>query len=194
MPLLTRLTSFSYLATRRKEYQSLCNDERSIWSELLCKPVGSSGESIAELAAKVLSPSPGHSNKSAISEYETLIHGDVKSENLFTTTSGDAVAFYDFQYVGLGLGVCDLAKLFTCSVPLELLVGTDDSKGQMGRGERALLEQYRRILKETSAKDYPWDIFEQHWKTALVDWLRFQGTYWSNRISAVVWSLCFCNA
>ncbi|UJO13452.1 hypothetical protein CLAFUW4_02606 [Fulvia fulva] len=173
---------YTYLATRRKEYRSLCNDQQSEWSSLLCRPVASAGQSIAELVAKVLSPSANEGTRFAISDYETLIHGDVKSENLFTTTSGDAVAFYDFQYVGLGLGVCDLAKLFTCSVPLELLAGPENTHQPMSQGEHMLLEPYRQTLQETSGKDYPWDLFEQHWNTALVDWLRFQASwgFWGN--------------
>ncbi|EME47264.1 hypothetical protein DOTSEDRAFT_85793 [Dothistroma septosporum NZE10] len=174
---------YTYLATRRKEFQALCHDGHSEWSDLLCEPATSSGESIAELVARVLSPSVDCNARCPLSNYETLIHGDVKSENLFTTTSGDAVAFYDFQYIGLGLGVCDLAKLLTCSVPLEVLQNADDGHHRhMYQGERALLEGYHKILRQTAGKDYPWDLFEQHWDTALVDWLRFQASwgFWGN--------------
>ncbi|KAJ3559117.1 hypothetical protein NPX13_g9584 [Xylaria arbuscula] len=116
-------------------------------------------------------------------EHESLIHGDVKSENLFTTHSGTEVAFYDFQYVGLGYGVCDLAKLFTCSVPLDMLTEDDQSAElPMGAGERSLLERYRANMLAGTDKTYDWDTFVRHWETALVDWLRFQASwgFWGN--------------
>ncbi|KAI3324161.1 kinase-like domain-containing protein [Xylariaceae sp. AK1471] len=166
---------YTYLATRRKEYASLSADLGSEWSLALCKPLSPHGQSIAEMVANIMAPLGG--------DYETLIHGDVKSENLFTTRSGSEVAFYDFQYVGLGLGVSDLAKLFTCSVPLHMLADDDRSDElRMDEGERKLLERYRKNLLEGSGKTYDWDTFVRHWETALVDWLRFQASwgFWGN--------------
>jgi thiamine kinase-like enzyme len=139
--------------------------------------------SVAEMVAALLAPSENFSGST--DDYQTLIHGDVKSENLCTTVSGKHVAFYDFQYVGLGLGVCDLAKLFTCSVPLHMLVGRRRSvppELDMQEGEKRLLERYLSNLKDVSRKRYDWDIFVRHWETALVDWLRFQASwgFWGN--------------
>jgi thiamine kinase-like enzyme len=134
--------------------------------------------SVAEMAASFLTPR-GRS-------IESYIHGDVKSENLFTTRDGNKVAFFDFQYVGLGLGVCDLAKLFTCSVPLEMLVESQDllpERLMMGDGERHLLEQYHNsLLYERKSDFYEWAAFKRHWETALVDWCRFQASwgFWGN--------------
>jgi thiamine kinase-like enzyme len=114
----------------------------------------------------------------------TLIHGDVKSENLFTSKSGEEVVFYDFQYTGLGLGVCDLAKLFTCSVPLNMLVPDQSIPEELAMQdcERELLERYWVLLRKESGKEYQWEIFVNHWETALVDWLRFQASwgFWGN--------------
>ncbi|KAL4779035.1 phosphotransferase enzyme family protein [Aspergillus varians] len=171
---------YTYLATRRKEYASLVEEADSEWSEALCGKASEDSErSVAERAALVLTPCGR--------PIESYIHGDVKSENLFTTASGDEVAFFDFQYVGLGLGVCDLAKLFTCSVPLGMLV--DDARGPlpeqltMRDGEMQLLKRYRASLLHNSASDlYKWDTFKRHWETALVDWCRFQASwgFWGN--------------
>ncbi|RYC61063.1 hypothetical protein CHU98_g5139 [Xylaria longipes] len=166
---------YTYLATRRKEYASLVADSDSEWSAALCQPSSPRESSIAEKVADVLTPRGR--------DHETLIHGDVKSENLFTTHSGSEVAFYDFQYVGLGLGVCDLAKLFTCSVPLHMLTDDDGpARLPMGEGERKLLERYRESLLAGTDKAYDWDTFVRHWETALVDWLRFQASwgFWGN--------------
>lgn len=169
---------YTYLATRRDEYDDLCSSG-SEWAASLCtRPNhGKHGASIAEIVARSLSPITNESKEGPISKYETLIHGDVKSENLFTTTGGDVIAFYDFQYVGLGLGVCDLAKLFTCSVPERMLeIPTSKSMG-MGIGEEKLLKRYLSKLTQVSGKDYEWDVFMRHWERALVDWLRFQVSF-----------------
>ncbi|KAI6854759.1 hypothetical protein KC343_g9547 [Hortaea werneckii] len=177
---------YTYLATRRKEYADLLEDADSEWSSALCRPVPSVDASIAELVAQVLSPDASSDvTPSSISAYETLIHGDVKSENLFANTEGSAVAFFDFQYVGMGLGVCDLAKLFTCSVPMHMLT-TEALSGDvalaMTPGERGLLQRYQRTISKVSGKEYPWQDLEMHWSTALVDWLRFQASwgFWGN--------------
>jgi hypothetical protein len=172
---------YTYLATRKTEYASLEKDYDSEWGPILTEWEVDEF-SIAELAAATLAPK--ESGWSPSQAYMTLIHGDVKSENLFTSKDGDEVVFYDFQYTGLGLGVCDLAKLFTCSVPLGLLVGKSPLPREltMQEGERKLLERYRNRLQEQSGKDYDWDVFVGHWETALVDWLRFQASwgFWGN--------------
>ncbi|KAH7034795.1 uncharacterized protein B0I36DRAFT_316967 [Microdochium trichocladiopsis] len=189
---------YTYLATRRKEFSSLLDqldDGEAEWAQALCRPLqrgATEGPCVAEMVAHVLTPRGDR-------DYETLIHGDVKSENLYTTSEHDRVAFFDFQYVGLGLGVCDLAKLFTCSVPLELLIGggVDRSKARamighelsMEKGEEALLREYHGLLLKEDAtagaegtRQYDWDLFVRHWETALVDWHRFQVSWgqWGN--------------
>jgi hypothetical protein len=173
---------YTYLATRRKEYANLAADDDSEWNEALTSPVGTKNESISEIVATFLAPAT--SGTAPIKRYQTLIHGDVKSENLFTSKSGEEVAFYDFQYVGLGLGVCDLAKLFTCSIPLSMLVADRDVRHElpMQEGEKKLLERYWRRLKDTGKQNYDWKTFVMHWEVALVDWLRFQASwgFWGN--------------
>lgn len=173
---------YTYLATRRSEYANLC-EEGSEWTEALCKPVEGMGLSVAELVARVLAPKaePG-GGSSSVGGYETLIHGDVKSENLFINAEGDKVAFFDFQYVGLGLGVCDLAKLFTCSVPRSMLGKKRHDRSAMGEGEEKLLRLYLENIERCSGRKYEWKVFVRHWETALVDWLRFQASwgFWGN--------------
>ncbi|KAI9170843.1 phosphotransferase [Paramyrothecium foliicola] len=172
---------YTYLATRRKEYSNLAKLSRSEWSKAFCTAQHGSSLSIAEMAAQALTPRGR--------PMESYIHGDVKSENLFTTDSGNLVAFFDFQYVGLGLGTCDLAKLFTCSVPLEMLTSEYSIPDElsMTEGEMTLLKTYRETLLGRSPErgtlvEYPWDLFVRHWETALVDWCRFQASwgFWGN--------------
>ncbi|KAM0247613.1 hypothetical protein ACHAQJ_009779 [Trichoderma viride] len=170
---------YTYLATRQEEYRLLAQDKFSEWSDVFCNPVNGS-QSIAEAAADFLTPRGR--------PFETYIHGDVKSENLFSTESGDDVVFFDFQYAGVGLGVCDLAKLFTCSVPLGLLTTHKPipSALEMDDNERKLLKHYWSILMNNRPNNempvYEWDIFLRHWETALVDWCRFQASwgFWGN--------------
>ncbi|KAJ5377894.1 uncharacterized protein N7496_005303 [Penicillium cataractarum] len=169
---------YTYLATRQSEYASLTRDAYSEWSDSMCKAWPGCSMSVAEMAASFLTPRGR--------PIESYIHGDVKSENLFTTRDGDRVAFFDFQYVGLGLGVCDLAKLFTCSVPLEMLVESQEhlpERLMLGGGERHLLKQYyNSLLRDSKSDFYEWAEFERHWETALVDWCRFQASwgFWGN--------------
>lgn len=170
---------YTYLATRQTEYASLVEDTGSEWSEALCGAFSQdSSRSVAEMAALFLTPC-GRS-------FESYIHGDVKSENLFTTVDGH-VAFFDFQYIGLGLGACDLAKLFTCSVPLHMLLDDVDvdelpERLTMNDAEKRLLERYRTKLLQSEADTYEWETFKRHWETALVDWCRFQASwgFWGN--------------
>ncbi|KAF7559171.1 hypothetical protein G7046_g4972 [Stylonectria norvegica] len=172
---------YTYLATRRQEYNSLAQDRSSEWCEAFCKVSPGSTLSVADDVADFLTPKGR--------PFETYIHGDVKSENLFTTKTGDEVAFFDFQYAGLGLGVCDLAKLFTCSVPLNMITHGEQlpKLARMNEGERVLLERYRKVLLENRPPekqhfDYKWEDLVRHWETALVDWCRFQQSWgsWGN--------------
>lgn len=174
---------YTYLATRKSEFASLARSRQSEWKAVLCEPQSATGSSIADMVATYLTPSGR--------PFETCIHGDVKSENLFTTQSGDAVAFYDFQYVGLGLGACDLAKLSTCSIPIHMLTEHDEydipDRLEMDDGEKRILERYLSVLlarrpKGRGPKTYDWDTFVRHWETALVDWCRFQASwgFWGN--------------
>jgi hypothetical protein len=53
--------------------------------------------------------------------FKTLVHGDAKLENFCFTADGSAVAAVDFQYVGGGVGVKDVAYCLTsCLSPREL--------------------------------------------------------------------------
>lgn len=91
------------------------------------------------------------------------------------------MAFFDFQYVGFGCGLSDVAKLFTCSVERDLLFLDDEEEGEeegegeegedgeegmamgMGKGEERLLKHYQHILENVSGKKYSWEILVMHW-------------------------------
>lgn len=184
---LWRNGGYTYLATRRQEYVNLEQDEDSEWSDKLCCPIEGYSKSVAELVAEFLAPRGRR--------FEVFVHGDVKAENMVTDMPGSSVAFFDFQYIGLGLGVCDLAKLLTCSVSLEQLLGSTAAAADISEqleysmpmcdGERQLLWQYWGALKHFGDRKgvyYSWELFVRHWEAALVDWLRFQASwgFWGN--------------
>ncbi|KAL6876298.1 hypothetical protein HDV57DRAFT_158683 [Trichoderma longibrachiatum] len=170
---------YTYLATRRQEYGLLAQDKSSEWSGAFCTSVDGR-PSLAEQVADFLTPRGR--------PFETYIHGDVKSENLFSKESGDEVVFFDFQYAGIGLGVCDLAKLFTCSIPTHMLTSHKfiPAELKMDELEMRLLNHYWLILSDSGharkRPAYDWDDFLRHWETALVDWCRFQASwgFWGN--------------
>ncbi|KAI0477478.1 hypothetical protein GGR56DRAFT_637456 [Xylariaceae sp. FL0804] len=135
---------YAYLATRRDEYEALQEAAGDEWNAALCCQASpDSAFSVAELAAMAMAP---RGRKSC----ETLVHGDVKAENMFWTTDGSRVAFIDFQYVGYGLGVSDLAKLFTCSTPLSMLVG---DRAPFDLGGRDFFEAAPKLAEEEMGED-----------------------------------------
>ncbi len=54
--------------------------------------------------------------------FQTLVHGDAKLENLCFAPDGCAVAVVDFQYVGGGVGVKDVAYFLSSCVPAQACV------------------------------------------------------------------------
>ncbi|CAD6893463.1 unnamed protein product [Tilletia controversa] len=127
---------------------------------------------------------------------QTLIHGDVKSANLAFSDDGRCAAAYDFQFVGRGVGVTDLAKFLTTSI---------SSSAMDSQGERTLLRYYHDhfisavqaepaplwaqaddtgFLPESrrAASAYSFDDFLIHWDLAILSWQRFQAGWgaWGN--------------
>ncbi|EPQ26802.1 uncharacterized protein PFL1_05780 [Pseudozyma flocculosa PF-1] len=116
----------------------------------------------------------------------TLCHGDVKAANMAfsspsssSSSAGQAVAFYDFQYPGLSLGVQDLAKFFATSIPTSLLSPSASAD--------ELLKMYHDILIDALPLDqlgirdaheartqwYPLADLEADFDLALVAWTCF---------------------
>ncbi|PWY99998.1 hypothetical protein BCV70DRAFT_103743 [Testicularia cyperi] len=110
----------------------------------------------------------------------SLIHGDVKAANMAFSEDSTRMAMYDFQYVGKGLGVQDLAKFLTTSIGSRYL--------KQENGEVKLLRRYHSILCEqlpqAVATAYPFQDLMQDWELALVSWVRFlagwSGGFWGN--------------
>lgn len=77
-------------------------------------------------------------------EYKTLVHGDAKYANFCFSETG-AVAAVDFQYVGGGCGIKDVAYLLSC-----IDGGIQDQKQ-----ERELLDHYFQSLKTRLSAESP---------------------------------------
>ena len=117
-----------------------------------------------ELAAMAEGPLRDGANaiagRLAQAQWQTWVHGDAKPVNFCFTESGGAVAGVDFQYLGGGVGVSDLAYL---------LAGCDAST--TGRGQEVYFDALRRALAQRRDFEPAVDIdaVEREWR-ALYDW------------------------
>lgn len=105
-----------------------------------------------------------------LSPYQTIVHGDAKLENLCFTKGSNQVAAVDFQYVGGGCGIKDVAYLINCCF----------SDEEAERLEKELLDYYfqslRNALLEKQYSDNIDDL-QENWvslyRIAWVDFHRF---------------------
>lgn len=157
---------YHYLATRQFELASI-DPHTDPWGQL-----GLHTASDLPLAIDWCLNNPA--DRSRLS----LIHGDVKAANMAFSRNTSKMAMYDFQYVGIGLGVQDLAKFLTTSIPSRYLNSAD--------GERQLLKTYHSFLLKRLPKDakYEFEELVKDWELALVSWVRFlagwSGGFWGN--------------
>ncbi|GAB5558053.1 MAG: hypothetical protein SchgKO_22660 [Schleiferiaceae bacterium] len=78
-------------------------------------------------------------------KYQTLVHGDAKLANFLFASDGNSVAAVDFQYVGGGCGMKDVAYF----------LGSCMSSDEMELYEKALLEHYFSELQSTLQSAIP---------------------------------------
>lgn len=107
------------------------------------------------------------------------------------------VSTYDFQYVGLGIGVQDFVKFITVAVPVEWLrqerrSTTTEEQGKefeaLSKGEEGLLRfYYTRLTTHLQSRglspDYTFPQLLADWDLALIAWLRFTEG-WVNPVAA----------
>lgn len=79
-----------------------------------------------------------------------IIHGELRSENLFFDTDGSLILI-DFQIVGQGSGVFDVSYLLSQSLTIEVRRGNDER----------LMRRYWQGLVNAGVQNFPW---EQAWK------------------------------
>ncbi|MBF0282449.1 MAG: DUF1679 domain-containing protein [Zetaproteobacteria bacterium] len=102
-------------------------------------------------------------------KFQTLVHGDAKVENFCFSPAGD-VAAVDFQYVGRGVGVKDLAYFLGSCLTMEMQI----------HHELQLLDDYFLYLRQACLRMQPeldFDALAQEWRelypVAQVDFYRF---------------------
>lgn len=107
--------------------------------------------------------------------FMTLVHGDAKLENFCFSTDGNRVAAVDFQYVGAGCGMKDLAYFMSSCL----------TETECENLEQEILDYYfsqLRIALDNTADDKPGhaidiDQLEQEWRSLYVfawaDFYRF---------------------
>ena len=103
-------------------------------------------------------------------QFQTLVHGDAKLANFCFSENGSKVAAVDFQYVGGGCGMKDVAYF----------LGSCLNENQCEKDESQLLNYYFDVLKtviEHNNKDIDFMALEQEWRSlysiAWTDFYRF---------------------
>lgn len=105
------------------------------------------------------------------SPYQTLVHGDAKLANFCFAESGDQVAAVDFQYVGGGCGMKDLAYfLGSCMYDDELADSTPEALD-------LYFQFLRNYLGQLKIQKHIIDNIERSWRSlyplAVADFYRF---------------------
>ena len=101
------------------------------------------------------------------SPFQTFVHGDAKLSNFCFSSNSRKVAAVDFQYVGAGCGMKDLAYF----------IGSCLHEEECERLEDELLDHYFSVLREAlTAKDksLDWIALEKDWRSLFpVAWTDF---------------------
>ncbi len=103
-------------------------------------------------------------------KYKTLVHGDAKTANFCFSSDLERVSAVDFQYVGAGCGMKDVAYFMSSCLDEDACV----------KNEGQILEQYFTYLKSACAENSAnvnFSELEEEWRTlypiAWCDFLRF---------------------
>ena len=101
------------------------------------------------------------------SPFKTFVHGDAKLANFCFSSNGQKVAAVDFQYVGAGCGMKDLAYFISSCLHEE----------ECERLEDELLDHYFSVLREAfkaKNKSLDWCALEKDWRSLFpVAWTDF---------------------
>jgi aminoglycoside phosphotransferase (APT) family kinase protein len=92
----------------------------------------------------------------ALTERDTLLHGDIRADNLFF--DGDRMKVVDFQFASRGCGAADIAYLVTQGLPAGVREGHDE----------ALLREYLERLDGHGVGGYGFDEAWRHYRMAAV--------------------------
>ena len=115
--------------------------------------------------------------------YQTLVHGDAKVANFCFRTDMMATAAVDFQYVGGGCGIKDVAYLLgSCLTEVECERYESELLAEYFRSLRGSLREHNTVISDTA--DFPTDVdatdadaIEREWRElfplAWADFTRF---------------------
>ena len=141
---LWEVGTYWHLDTRPDELKVLARDDRELYAA-------------ADLLDQML----------RTARFQTLVHGDAKLANFCFATAGDAVAAVDFQYVGAGCGMKDVAYF----------LGSCLTEVDCERMEGELLDLYFSVLRTAlDARSDSWDTdaLESEWRSLYpVAWTDF---------------------
>lgn len=122
-------------------------------------------EALDDLPLKSAAPAIDRILSSA--RYQTIVHGDAKLANFCFSESGDQVAAVDFQYVGGGCGMKDVAYL----------IGSCLNEAACEKREPELLDRYFATLRTSLATKQPTiepAAVEAEWRTLFpIAWTDF---------------------
>jgi len=100
-------------------------------------------------------------------EFQTLVHGDAKVANFCFNTNSTSVAAVDFQYVGAGCGMKDVAYFF----------GSCFNESECEQYVPDLLDYYFKELERSADKSIDYHSLEREWRAlfapAWTDFYRF---------------------
>ncbi|KAJ3136971.1 hypothetical protein HK101_003957 [Irineochytrium annulatum] len=112
----------------------------------------------------------------------TVVHGDMKAENIQFSADRGACGLCDFQYTGGGYGAVDIAYLLISSVDPAVFRTSEDVD--------VLLRYYHDRLDQGWATVYSLDMLRCHFDLAVLDFTRFMAGWgmWGSSRWAVQWS------
>jgi aminoglycoside phosphotransferase (APT) family kinase protein len=150
---LWKVGSYWHLATRPDEFEALGN-------------------------AALRRVAPALDERLNRARFLTLVHGDAKLQNFCFAARGGAVAAVDFQYVGGGPGIKDVAYLLTsCLSPGDLIREADRHVGAYFRELRAALEARGGHQADETQEPVDVSALEAEWRElypiACADFYRF---------------------
>ncbi|PRP85844.1 DnaJ-like protein [Planoprotostelium fungivorum] len=151
-----------HLDTRADEYASM---PHSVWKEN---------------AKKLDAILKGHTKEGTRdTRFMTIIHGDMKAENVVFYRNNCAVC--DFQYTGTGYGAVDIAYLLASSADRSLLSGYRDLLSHYHTELSKKLRE-RNDLEGDSYVGYTMNVLLFHFRVAMADWIRFMEGWgqWGN--------------
>ncbi|KAK3241688.1 hypothetical protein CYMTET_48571, partial [Cymbomonas tetramitiformis] len=121
-------------------------------------------------------------------QHRTLVHGDLKTANIFFNEADTEVAVVDWQWCGEGVGVVDLQYLMHTSGSIEVLQAEQQI---LQLYHECLLANLRRFGKHDQAATYGLETMVGQYEVATLDYVRFLiGSMWGRTTPAS----CLANA